>query len=93
MGEEVRELAPSDEGKRRLRDGSSIRPLERGEWRRTTAHDTAARERATALGHCPEKEEGEGHRVGHRPEWLGGLNNTWAGAERKQRRKWNGPQG
>jgi hypothetical protein len=31
----------------------------------------------------PEEEEG-GHRVGHGPEWPGGLNNSWAGAERKQ---------
>jgi hypothetical protein len=31
MGEEVRGLAPSDEGKRRLHDGNSISPLERGE--------------------------------------------------------------
>jgi hypothetical protein len=25
--------------------------------------------------------------------WLGGPNATWASAERKQRRKWDGPQG
>jgi hypothetical protein len=89
----VRGLALSDERKRRLQDDSSIRPLKRGEGRRTVAHGAAARERATALGHCPEKEEGEGHRVGHGPEWPSGPSATWVGAERKQRRKWDGPQG
>jgi hypothetical protein len=93
MGEEVRGLAPSDEGKRRLWDGSSIHPLERGERRQTATHGAAARERAVAPRHCPEKEEGEGRRVGHEPEWPGGPNATWAGTEGKQRRKWNGPQG
>jgi hypothetical protein len=63
---------------------------EKGDGQRRSA---AARERAAALGHCPEKEEGEGHRVGHGPKWPGWPNATWAGAERKQRRKWNGPQG
>jgi hypothetical protein len=53
-------LALSDEGKRRLRDNSSIHPLERGEGRRTAAHGAVARERAAPLGHCPEKEDGEG---------------------------------
>jgi hypothetical protein len=89
----VRGLASSDEGKRRLQDGSSIHPLERGEGRRTAAHGAAARERAAALGHYPEKEEGGGHRVGHGPEWSGGPNATWASVERKQRRKGNGKQG
>jgi hypothetical protein len=38
-------------------------------------------------------EEEEGHRVSHGSEWPGGPNATWAGAERKQRRKRDGPQG
>jgi hypothetical protein len=47
----VRGLAPSDELKRRLWDGSSIRPLERGEGRWTVAHGAVAQVRAVALGH------------------------------------------
>jgi hypothetical protein len=41
---------------------------------------------------CPEEEDG-GRRVGHGPEWPGGPNASWAVAERKQWRKWAGPQG
>jgi hypothetical protein len=93
MGEEVRGLAPSDEGKRRLWDSSSICPLERIEGRWTVTHGAVARERAATLRHCPEKEEGEGRWVGHGLEWPGVPNATWAGAGRKQRRKWNGSQG
>jgi hypothetical protein len=36
-----------------------------------------------AAARCPEEEDG-GRRVGHGPEWPGGLNASWAGAERKQ---------
>jgi hypothetical protein len=49
--------------------------------RRATDGGAAARERATALGHCPEEEEGEGRRVGHGPERPGGPNATWASVD------------
>jgi hypothetical protein len=67
----VRGLAPSDEGKRMLRDDSSIHPLERGEGRRTATHDAVARERATALRHCPEKKEKDARWAMGQSGWVG----------------------
>jgi hypothetical protein len=62
---------------------------------RRTAWQAAAHSAATPTGRvaAARAEEEDDSRRWAGPGWPGGLNATWAGAERKQRRKWDGPQG
>jgi hypothetical protein len=63
--------------------GASVHLHPSVELRHMAAHGAVARwERRRQLGR-PKEEEG-GRRVGHGPEWPGGLNASWVGAERKQ---------
>jgi hypothetical protein len=64
MGEEVRGLAPSDEGKRRLWDDSSIRPLERGEGRRMAAQWRGSERWLSGTVPRRKKEKGTGRAMG-----------------------------
>jgi hypothetical protein len=62
-------------------------------WRR--ARQVAAHGAATPTGWvaAARAEEEDDSRMWAGPGWTGGPNATWAGAERKQRRKWVGLQG